>query len=257
MSEFMGRGAVVTGAGSGIGAATAADLAERGAKVALIDVDLDAAQRHAAEIGRGAIALQADVRDSFAMKQAIDAAAAKLGRLDHLVGSAGVVRYGQVVDLDEADWDLQIDVNLKGAYLLAKYGIPHLRASGGGSIAFVASVQAFASQPAVAAYAASKGGLVALTKAIALDHAGEGIRCNAVCPGSVDTSMLRDAAELFGGDGGGDEVVAAWGRGHPLGFVAQGSDVAEAIAFLLGDHTRFITGAALPVDGGLLTKLAL
>ena len=257
--EFTGRSAIVTGAGGGIGAELAAELARRGAQVALLDRDERAARARAAAIADGggrAIALGADVRSAAAMRDAVTAAADQLGGIDHLAGCAGVVRYATVVDLDEADWDLQIATNLKGAYLLAKFGIPHLRARGRGSIAFISSAQAFASQQLVAAYAASKGGIVSLTKTIALDHAAEGIRCNCVCPGSVDTPMLRDGAAHFGG-GDVAGTLRQWGANHPLGFVGQPSDVASAIAFLLGDGARFITGAALPVDGGLLAKLAV
>jgi NAD(P)-dependent dehydrogenase (short-subunit alcohol dehydrogenase family) len=121
----------------------------------------------------------------------------------------------------------------------------------------VASVQAYAAQPGVAAYAASKGAIVALTKAMAIDHAADNIRCNAVCPGSVDTPMLRWAADLFKGNGTQEATVETWGRAHVLGRVARPEEVAEAIAFLASDRSSFVTGADLRVDGGLLSQIAV
>jgi NAD(P)-dependent dehydrogenase (short-subunit alcohol dehydrogenase family) len=142
-------------------------------------------------------------------------------------------------------------------FLTAKHCVPELRRRGGGAIVNVASVQAFATQAGVAAYAASKAGVIGLTKAIAVDHAAENIRCNAVCPGSVDTPMLRFAAALFKGDSTEDDTIRAWGSSHPLGRVARPEEVAEVIAFLASDRASFVTGAELKVDGGLLAQLAV
>jgi NAD(P)-dependent dehydrogenase (short-subunit alcohol dehydrogenase family) len=184
-------------------------------------------------------------------------AAVRYGGVDILVNSAGIQRYGTVVDTSEELWDEVLAVNLKGMFLTAKHCVPELRRRGGGTIVNVASVQAFATQGGVAAYAASKAGVVGLTKAIAVDHAAGNVRCNAVCPGSVDTPMLRFAAGLFKGDGTEDDTIRGWGSSHPLGRVARPEEVAEVIAFLAGDRASFVTGAELRVDGGLLAQIAV
>jgi len=145
-----------------------------------------------------------------------------------------------------------LGVNLTGAYLSAHHAVPHLLAAGGGAVVTVSSVQAFVAQRDVAAYAVSKSGLVALTRSIALDFADRGVRANTVCPGSVDTPMLRWAADLFRGDASVEETVARWGATHPLGRVAPPAEVAEVIAFLASDRSSFVTGSEYRVDGGLL-----
>jgi NAD(P)-dependent dehydrogenase (short-subunit alcohol dehydrogenase family) len=150
-----------------------------------------------------------------------------------------------------------LNVNLKGIYLASKHAIPEMRKRGGGAIVNLSSVQAFASQKGVAAYTASKGGVNALTRAMALDHAQENIRANAVCPGSVDTPMLRWAADLFKGSKSAEETVKDWGKAHPLGRVATPEEVAEVIAFLASPRARFVTGSEYKVDGGLLAALGV
>jgi NAD(P)-dependent dehydrogenase (short-subunit alcohol dehydrogenase family) len=166
-----------------------------------------------------------------------------------------VQRYGTVETTEPATWDEVFAVNVRGAYLAARAAVPALRARGGGAIVLVSSVQATASQTGVAAYTASKGALSALARAMALDHVREGIRVNSVAPGSVDTPMLRWAADRFRGEQTSDEVVASWGRMHPLGRVATPEEVAAAIAYLASGDASAVTGAELRVDGGLLAGL--
>jgi NAD(P)-dependent dehydrogenase (short-subunit alcohol dehydrogenase family) len=257
--RFEKRGAVVTGAAHGIGAEVSRRLAAEGAAVALLDVDGEGVGIVASEIlNSGGVAYPhaVDVRSASAVAGAIETAARELGNISVLANCAGVVRYGTVVDTTIDDWDLQIGTNLTGAFLMCRNVIPHIRTAGGGAIVNIASVQAFASQPLVAAYAASKGGLVSLSKTIALDHAPEQITVNVVCPGSIETPMLRYGAELFG-KGDVDETMKMWGRSHPVGYLGQPSDVASVVLFLLSDEARFVTGAVVTVDGGLLARLAV
>jgi NAD(P)-dependent dehydrogenase (short-subunit alcohol dehydrogenase family) len=191
------------------------------------------------------------------MKALTDFTAETYGGVDVLVNSAGIQRYGTVVETEEDVWDEVLDVNLKGIYLASRYAIPKMRERGGGAIVNLSSVQAFASQRGVAAYTASKGAINALTRAMALDHAQENIRVNAVCPASVDTPMLRWSADLFKGGKSVEETVAEWGKMHPLGRVARPEEVAEVIAFLASERASFVTGGEYKVDGGMLAALGV
>ncbi len=251
--------ALVTGAGAGIGQATAETLAAAGADVALVDRELDAASAVAqaiAAMGRRAVALQADVRDEQQACDAVLACRDQLGGLDVLVSNAGVVRYGEVPDMSLEEWRLQIDTNLTGAFLMAHFAIPIMRERGGGAIVNLSSAQALASQPLVAAYAASKAGVIALTKTMAIDHGKDNIRVNCVLPGSVQTPMLREGLERFAPQDP-DAEMAAWGRAHPIGRVLEPREIANLIAYLASDDASAITGAAVTADGGLSARLAI
>jgi NAD(P)-dependent dehydrogenase (short-subunit alcohol dehydrogenase family) len=257
--RFAGRVAVVTGGGVGIGRAIAMRLASEGAGVAVLDIDEAAAAgtaRVIVDAGGRVEPFRVDVTSPEAVRTGIDAVLDAFGGIDVLVNNAGVVRYGTVPELSVDDWDLVIDTNLKGTFLTAKYAIPAMRARGGGAIVNTASAQAFASQPAVAAYSASKGAVVAMTRTLALDHAGDGIRVNCVCPGSVVTPMLRYGAEHLD-DRDPEETMQDWGLQHPIGRLIQPDDVAALVAFLASDEAAAITGAPYLVDGGLLARLGV
>jgi NAD(P)-dependent dehydrogenase (short-subunit alcohol dehydrogenase family) len=196
-----------------------------------------------------------DVVHPEEVAQAVNAAAVH-GPLDWLVYSAGIQRYGNAVETPVEEWDLVQAINARGAFLAAHFAVP--RMTHGGAIVHVSSVQGLSCQSGVAAYAASKGTIDALTRSMALDFASAGIRVNAVLPGTVDTPMVRAAAEGFSSEGhSAKELVAEWGRMHPLGRVAQPGEIAQVIAFLLSDEASFITGVSLPVDGGLLAQLSV
>jgi NAD(P)-dependent dehydrogenase (short-subunit alcohol dehydrogenase family) len=235
----------VTGAASGIGAAVALRLCSDGTRVVSVDrADCDAVP--------GGLAVQADVSLDGDCARTVAAAVDRFGRVDVLVNSAGIQRYGDVVDTTPADWDEVIAVNLRSAYLMSHHAIPHLAATGSGAVVHVSSVQALAAQRGVAAYAASKGALVALTHAMAVDHA-PAVRVNAVLPGSVDTAMLRASARTFADDE--DQALTDWGAMHPLGRVARAEEVAEVVAFLCSPRASFVTGSIVRADGGLMSRI--
>ncbi len=260
MAEFSGKVAVVAGGARGIGLAAARKLAIEGASVVICSDREDQVEEAVAELreeGLEVSGTRADVTSSADMKRLMDFATETYGGVDVLVNSAGIQRYGTVVETEVEVWDEVLDVNLKGIYLASRYAIPEMRKRGGGAIVNLSSVQAFASQKGVAAYTASKGAINALTRAMALDHAEENIRVNAVCPASVDTPMLRWSADQFEGEKSVEETVADWGRMHPVGRVAKPEEVAEVIAFIASDRASFVTGGDYKVDGGMLAALGV
>jgi NAD(P)-dependent dehydrogenase (short-subunit alcohol dehydrogenase family) len=247
MRPYSGKNAIIFGGSSGIGLSTAHLLCSRGARVTVADLNPPAE----GDID-GVSWISCDVREQPQVEAAVQEAAARDG-LHWLVYSAGIQHYGTVLKTSADEYDLVQAVNARGAFLAAKASIPQMR--NGGAIVVVSSVQALACQEGVAAYAASKGTLEALTRAMAVDHAKDNVRVNSVMPGTVDTPMVRSSADSFRGDGPLEGVLQEWGRFHPIQRVAQPEEVARVIAFLLSDEASFLTGSSYRVDGGLLAQL--
>ena len=245
-----GKVAVITGAASGIGRAASLLFAREGAAVALVDLNDTAGGEIAREIrtaGGRAFFECADVTSAADCRHVVERTRAEFAALDILFNNAGIIRRASVLDLSEADWDRVMAVNVKSIFLLSKLAIPLMVESGGGSIINTASGWGIAAGPRAAAYCASKGAVVLLTKAMALDHGSQKIRVNCVCPGDTDTPMLRSEAEQLGERP--DEFLVKAAR-RPLGRVGRPEEIAEAVLYLASDASAFVTGTALVVDGG-------
>jgi NAD(P)-dependent dehydrogenase (short-subunit alcohol dehydrogenase family) len=257
MSEFAGKTAFIMGGTSGIGRAAAELLVERGGKVAVFgsDTSADGHDIDMSGLPVGMIGFVGDGAQSSAVAAAIAATVASFGGLDILICSAAIHPYGTAETTSEEVWDRVMAVNLKSVFLTAHFGLPHLRRRGGGAIVNVASNQGSASNPNVAAYATTKGAIVAFSRSLAADFGPCGIRANSISPGPIDTPLLRVAAEKFGGGRDRKTVYAEWGEGLPLRRMGEPREMAEVIAFLASDHASYITGADLVADGGLLGSL--
>lgn len=255
--RFENKVVIITGAAKGIGKSCAIAFAQEGGQVTIADVDERAGLETVGEIeaaGGTAIFVKCDVSQADDVKRLIEATVGTFGGVDVLYNNAGVLRYGTVVDLSEEDWDLQLNINLKGTFLTCKYTIGEMIKRGGGAIVNTSSVQAFASQKTVAAYAASKGAIVSFTTTVALDHAADNIRCNCIAPGTIYTPMLEWGAKKFSPDDP-DRVIKEWGELHPLGRVGRSEEVAKLVLFLASDDSSFCTGSSYRIDGGLLSGI--
>lgn len=251
--EFTGKVAVVTGGGQGIGRACVLALAREGAAVVVADRDTEAVRvlvEGIASWGGHALAVVADVSLEADAARIAQEAVAGFDGIDILINNAGIQPSGTVESTPLDRWNETIAINLTGVYLTARFALPEMRRRGGGSIVNVASIHGLVTAPNLAAYAASKGGVIALTRSMAVDYAPDAIRVNCVCPGVIDTSLLREAARLEYAAHP-EERLKEWAARQPLGRLGQAEEVAELILFLAGARSSFITGAVYTIDGGL------
>lgn len=242
--------ALITGGTSGIGEATAFLFASEGAKVALTGRNEERGRKLAEKITREegrAIFIPADVRDVQQCRRSVERTVEEFGRVDILFNNAGVFYAHDALECSEEEWDLQIDVNLKGTFLMSKCVLTQMIAQGAGVIVNNSSGWGLVGGDKAVAYCASKGGVVLLTKAMAVDHGRQGIRVNCICPGDVDTPMLPEDAKFRGMKW---EQYLAGAANRPMGRVGRPEEIAKAVLFLASDDSSFMTGAALVVDGG-------
>ena len=258
MGDFDGKVVIVTGGSKGIGGGISMAFARAGASVTVNghadEATANALVRQLGDEGHTAQAVMGDVSRADDCKRIVNATVAAYGGVDVLVNNAAIQPpslYLNVEDLPEQGWDRIINVNLKSHFLMSKYSIPEMRKRGGGVVINVSSVQGLQSQPLVPAYAASKGGILSLTRNMALDYAPHNIRVLTICPGTIDTPMVRTAARAFGEE---EALVESWGRLHPLGRVGSSEEIANVALFLASDKASFMTGEYVCVDGGYMAQ---
>lgn len=248
MSVLTGKRALVTGAGGGIGGATCAQLAQQGASVVLADRNRERGEASAERIlaaGGQARYVSCDVTDAADCRSAVDEAVREFGGLDIVVNNAGIIRRSTVCEIGDDDWDLVMAVNVRSIMMIGRHAIPAM--SGGGSIINIGSGWGVQGGSRAASYCASKGAVVNLTRAMAIDHGPQGIRVNCVCPGDIDTGMLADEAAQLGED---PATFYADAADRPLGRIGYPEEVARTVAYLASDDASFVSGAVIAVDGG-------
>ena len=254
MGRVQNKACVVTGAGSGIGKATALRLAEEGGKVVVSDINLDSAKKVTEEInsaGGIAVSVAADVSDDKQAQNLIDVCVKEFGTVHVVVNSAGVNIPGVFHEVKNEIIDKTLNVNLKGSIYTCRAAIPHMLKHKNGSLVNISSVNGIVSEPFLTVYSASKGGVVMLTKGIALDYAKQGIRCNAICPGWVDTPINYAHAEMMGGL---DKIYAEIDKFQPIGRPGEPIEIAHLALFLASDESSFMTGSIVSADGGMTAQ---
>lgn len=248
-----GRRAFITGAASGIGRACALLLADQGAAVGVVDVRADAVEPLVAELkaaGAEAVGAVCDVASEEQLVSAVRLTTAALGGIDAVVACAGITRPGSTHELSLEEWNAVIGVNLNGVFLTIKHTLPELIAAGGGTIVTIGSVASLVAAGRAPSYDASKGGVLQLTRAVAVEYVAQGIRANCVCPGVVSTPLAENSRRLHGSPPPGPQAPAATRIRPPMERSAEPVEIAAVVAFLCSGQASFMTGAAVPVDGG-------
>jgi dihydroanticapsin dehydrogenase len=249
--RLAGKVCIVTGAGSGIGRASAIRFAEEGARVTCVDVNEEAVRSTAAEIGEGAFATAADVSDDAQVRAYTDGTVERWGKLDVVFNNAGVNLPTVFHEATDELIQRTLDVNVKGPIFGSRAAIPHMLDAGGGSIINTSSVNGLVAEPYLSIYAASKGAIVMLSRGIALDYAKQKIRCNALCPGWVDTPINYAHAEMLGGL---DKVYASIDSFQPIGRPGEPREIAHVALFLASDEASFVTGSVIVADGAMTAQ---
>jgi NAD(P)-dependent dehydrogenase (short-subunit alcohol dehydrogenase family) len=256
VDSYTGKVVIVTGGALGMGKSTAIEFAKEGAAVVVADVNEAAGSALAEQLTKQdlqALFVLADVSRGADCRRVVEAAVARFGGVDVLFNNVGIQppsTYLNAEETPEEVWDRILDVNLKSHFLMAKYAIPEIRKRGGGAIVNNASVQGLQSMKRVPAYAASKGGVLSLTRQLAVEYARENIRVLAICPGTIDTEMVRTVAAMEGGDI--EAILRRYGNDHPIGRIGTGQDIANVVLFLASDKASFMTGSYVCVDGGYM-----
>ncbi|MGH9587783.1 MAG: SDR family NAD(P)-dependent oxidoreductase [Acidobacteriaceae bacterium] len=259
MPEFENKSVLVTGT-TGIGRAVALRFATGAASVMACGIDQAANQSLADEAAKRSLNLHvhhADVSNPQSVRALVEATVNKLGGIDILINAAAIHPFGTVLETDPETWNRCMAVNVGGIFLLSRAAIPEMKKRGGGSILNLASVQGYACQKGVAAYATSKGAIHSLTRALALDHAADNIRVNSISPGSIETPMLARSAGHFTPGAPLSEVFARFGAAHPIGRIGKPEEIADLTAYLASEKAAFCTGSDFVIDGGLLAALGV
>ncbi|MGI9302458.1 MAG: SDR family NAD(P)-dependent oxidoreductase [Gammaproteobacteria bacterium] len=247
MGALNGKGAIVTGGTRGIGRAIAERFAREGARV----VVAGRGEQRETFVADNISFFRADISKADQVSKLVDFAITKLGRVDTVVNNAGVELEKTIDETSEQEWDWLMDINMKGVFLCAKHVIPHMREQGGGSIINLGSISGFVADRGLAAYNASKAGVLGLTRSIAVDHGEDGIRCNAICPGWIETDML---AQTFSAAPDPEAARAKARRKHPIGRLGHVDDIASTALWLASDEAGFVSGQTFTIDGGLTAQ---
>jgi NAD(P)-dependent dehydrogenase (short-subunit alcohol dehydrogenase family) len=250
MGKLDHKCAIVTGGASGIGLATARLFAEEGASVVIADINAEQGKQAEQTITSGggrAVFVPCDVTLAADCRRAVKVAVERFGRLDIVFNNAGIVRRADVIGTTEDEWDKVMDVNVKSIFLMSKYAVPELVKQGGGSIVNMGSGWGVKGGRNAVSYCASKGAVVNMTRAMAIDHGRQNIRVNCICPGDTDTPMLRDEARQLGQA---EDIFMAEAAERPLNRYAQPIEIAQSVLYLVSDAASYVTGAVLAVDGG-------